>query len=445
MEFEFKEDKTSPYGFIIEPKDKSNYKKTECKIHFDTEYVLMKVWNKDTWSGYLFDKNKKYILWKERKKEIKILAQEFKLLSNGYKIKRKHEVLLYSEVEDSQGYEYIVDSLYYKNIFQISKNYFEINPIETIYEEYKKHKEYREDWDNKRKNNEEKYLNPLTSKEERIKILYEEISRLVGLFTYHGQFRGSDKLENLATYKEYESSYFSKVENKEEIYVEYLKAYNYGLKECALDDMNDDEENEFIKQKCKEVNLLKYYYNYYFKIKKSKIDFIIFLKPTNALSQWYECKFTDNENIIYNSAKQYMMAKKALLFKDNEAYKKIMNENELAIIKKLGRKVKSFDSEVWDEHKEDIVYKANYFKFVRNEELKNFLKSTGNKTIVEANPNDAIWSCGLKENDENIYNESKWLGSNLLGKILMQVRDILFEDEQRDIDDYVFIKRTINE
>ena len=41
-------------------------------------------------------------------------------------------------------------------------------------------------------------------------------------------------------------------------------------------------------------------------------------------SQWVSSKFTI-DSITYNCAEQYMMAKKALLFKDKEQLQKIMN------------------------------------------------------------------------------------------------------------------------
>ena len=175
--------------------------------------------------------------------------------------------------------------------------------------------------------------------------------------------------------------------------------------------------------------------------KTIKENFIIFYKDTDILSQWYKCEFKDEKNILYNSAEQYMMAKKALLFEDTNTYQSIMIEKKLSTIKKLGREVKGFNSDIWNKYKEDIVYKANHFKFFQNRELGSYLTSTGSKIIVESNPNDFIWSCGLKPNDENIYDKSKWKGQNLLGEILMQVREVCFEDEYRNMNDFLFARR----
>ena len=63
-------------------------------------------------------------------------------------------------------------------------------------------------------------------------------------------------------------------------------------------------------------------------------EFVFFWK--SPLGQWNKIPFKDNENITYNCAEQYMMAKKALLFKDNDAYTKIMQSTSPEEQQKLG-------------------------------------------------------------------------------------------------------------
>jgi ribA/ribD-fused uncharacterized protein len=169
--------------------------------------------------------------------------------------------------------------------------------------------------------------------------------------------------------------------------------------------------------------------------------YIIFSKEDDILSQLYPCSFKDDEGIVYNSSEQYMMAQKAKLFYDKSSYKKILKETNLLKIKKLGKKVNFVTQETWDEHKEQIVYYGNLLKFSQNNELKNALLATKNKMIIESNPNDLVWSCGLSNSDDKILEPSCWRGDNLLGEILMIVRDVLIEDDFRDLEDYVFTKR----
>lgn len=167
---------------------------------------------------------------------------------------------------------------------------------------------------------------------------------------------------------------------------------------------------------------------------------VVFSKPTDIISQWYICSFKDNENVIYNSSEQYMMAQKAKLFHDNSTYKKILKERDISKIKKLGKKVNFFDQELWDENKEQIVYYGNLLKFLQNSELKSYLLSTDKKMIIESNPNDIIWACGLNEDNNHILEPFHWRGDNILGEILMIIRDVIIEDDQRNMEDFLIIK-----
>lgn len=144
----------------------------------------------------------------------------------------------------------------------------------------------------------------------------------------------------------------------------------------------------------------------------------------SCLSQFYPCRFKI-ANQYYYFAEQYMMAQKALLFNDIEAYEKIISSWNPYDIKKYGRKVKDFDPEVWDRYKVSIVLTGNFNKFDQSEDLKNFLLSTGNKILVEASPYDRIWGVGMHENDPRINNPKEWAGKNLLGFTLTAVREEL--------------------
>lgn len=91
--------------------------------------------------------------------------------------------------------------------------------------------------------------------------------------------------------------------------------------------------------------------------------------------------------------------------------------------KDLGKKVKNFKHDIWDTHKRDIVFKCNMAKFTQHKTLRDKLLSTGNKILVEASPYDDIWGVKLKKDDVRILDKSTWLGQNLLGYILMDVRE----------------------
>lgn len=111
----------------------------------------------------------------------------------------------------------------------------------------------------------------------------------------------------------------------------------------------------------------------------------------SKLGQWNMESFKDNKGIKYNCAEQYMMAKKAELFKDNSSYKKIMEEKSPKEQQKLGRKIKNFNQDIWEANCTTIVYQGNLFKFEQNKELREILLKTKGTILVEASPYDKVW------------------------------------------------------
>ena len=118
-----------------------------------------------------------------------------------------------------------------------------------------------------------------------------------------------------------------------------------------------------------------------------------------------------------------------MLFKTMKTHDLIMNTTDQHEMKKLGRLVKGFDSKIWDEKKHDIVLKGNIAKFTQNDKLKEYILKTQDKIIVEASPYDNIWGIGIREDHKNATKPNLWSGKNLLGFILMEVRDIIQEME----------------
>ena len=164
-----------------------------------------------------------------------------------------------------------------------------------------------------------------------------------------------------------------------------------------------------------------------------KLDFLFFWGHSNkydqkvgkfCFSQWFEIPFTVG-NIVYKTAEHWMMAQKALLFNDLECFEKIVHTGTPKVAKELGREVKNFDEEVWNNHKYEIVKVGNIHKFNQNIDIFDFLVNTAEKVIVEASPVDAIWGIGLSQDSDYIDNIYCWRGQNLLGFALMEVRDFL--------------------
>jgi ribA/ribD-fused uncharacterized protein len=139
-------------------------------------------------------------------------------------------------------------------------------------------------------------------------------------------------------------------------------------------------------------------------------------------SQWHGCRFKI-DGVTYNCAEQYMMAQKAVLFKDEDALAKIMATDSPRIQKGLGRKVRGFDQSKWNSRAREIVYRGNWAKFTQNDDHQKLLLATKGTTIVEASPSDTIWGIGLGEDDPRAWDRKTWRGKNWLGEVLNRVRD----------------------
>jgi ribA/ribD-fused uncharacterized protein len=129
------------------------------------------------------------------------------------------------------------------------------------------------------------------------------------------------------------------------------------------------------------------------------------------------------EGHLYPSAEHFMMAAKARLFGDLDIAVKILEQESASAVKVLGRQIRNFNPGVWDAHKYELIRQGNFLKFSQDLVLKDFLMSTGQLILAEANPDDRIWGIGLRAEDAEVKDCKSWKGANLLGFALMEVRD----------------------
>lgn len=149
----------------------------------------------------------------------------------------------------------------------------------------------------------------------------------------------------------------------------------------------------------------------------------------SCLSQWWNCSF-QVKNRTYHTAEQYMMAQKALLFKDEKIFKRIMEADHPGEYKRLGREIVNFSDKIWKQHRMRIVVEGNCAKFSQNPELKAYLLSTKDRVLVEASPHDRIWGIGMSKSNPQIENPTAWKGLNCLGFALMQTRDLIAQSDE---------------
>lgn len=158
----------------------------------------------------------------------------------------------------------------------------------------------------------------------------------------------------------------------------------------------------------------------------------------SCLSQWWPAEFTV-DGLVFPTAEHFMMHRKALLFGDEEIAARVLRARHPNEAKTLGREVRGYDDEVWAANRFDVVVAGNLAKFGQHALLCRYLLGTSDRVLVEASPLDRIWGIGLSADDERAASPATWLGANLLGFVLMAVREQLVDAsliggrEKRDI------------
>jgi len=154
--------------------------------------------------------------------------------------------------------------------------------------------------------------------------------------------------------------------------------------------------------------------------KEHSTDTIYFYAQTDAYAEFsnfapYGVAFGDQ---WWPTVEHYFQAQK---FLDLEYRQRIRKSSKPKDAKALGmtRNVPLRDD--WEAVKDDIMLAAVRAKFKTHEKPRKLLLSTGHSLIVENAPMDAYWGCG-----------PDGLGLNKLGQILMQVREELQFEAQKD-------------
>lgn len=84
------------------------------------------------------------------------------------------------------------------------------------------------------------------------------------------------------------------------------------------------------------------------------------------------------------------------------------------IAARMGRSRKEPIRPEWNDVKDSVMRTAVLCKFKANEEIRGVLLATGDALLVENAPGDYYWGCGADGS-----------GLNMLGRILMEVRELL--------------------
>ena len=113
----------------------------------------------------------------------------------------------------------------------------------------------------------------------------------------------------------------------------------------------------------------------------------------------------------WRTTEHYFQAQK---FAGTEHEEAVRQARSPMVAARMGRSRKRPLRRDWESVKDKVMKQAVLCKFDTHQDIREILLSTGEQEIVEKTTRDYYWGCGSKGN-----------GKNKLGRILMQVRDIL--------------------
>ena len=148
-----------------------------------------------------------------------------------------------------------------------------------------------------------------------------------------------------------------------------------------------------------------------------------YFSELNPLSNFHPAMF-EHDGKQYHSSEQFIQAQKAIYSNNNEMHSKIMGAKPAIRCKILGKEITGCDITKWNSDAESICYPGILSKFQQNPGLANFLKNTGDRTILEC-CYDKVWGNGIPLSDPNCINPSKYTNQGIMGTILERVRDDL--------------------
>ena len=131
---------------------------------------------------------------------------------------------------------------------------------------------------------------------------------------------------------------------------------------------------------------------------------------------------------MHNWLEQYIQHSKVLLFGDKKTAAKIIESDDPKDQKSLGKQVAGFVKVVWESRAEELVLMGLQEKFSHNQNLSDYLRKTNKQYLVESS-HDTTWGTGLPLSNEHCLNWDHYKGKNLLGKLLMRVREIICNDQ----------------
>jgi ribA/ribD-fused uncharacterized protein len=149
---------------------------------------------------------------------------------------------------------------------------------------------------------------------------------------------------------------------------------------------------------------------------------ILFYGMDSCFSNFYPTQL-ELGSVKYNSSLQYYLHERAKRTGDQVLAQKILDSTDPREQHRLSKKL-VIDEVTWNSKIAKAVMETGVkAKFEQNAHLLKLLQASGNKDLIECDPHNNMWSCGLRITDDRAINMQHWKGENALGTILRSVRD----------------------
>lgn len=149
----------------------------------------------------------------------------------------------------------------------------------------------------------------------------------------------------------------------------------------------------------------------------------IFYSRFSPLSNFHPSSFVVKDT-KFHSTEQYYQYNKAQFCGDQSVASDILFEDDPAVIHQHGKRVRDKDGK-WNAASNEIMKTGLLCKFTQNPDLAHFLLDTGDTVLAESSKFDTFWGTGVSIDDPKAFCKDQWSGQNRLGKILMEVRDLI--------------------
>ena len=138
------------------------------------------------------------------------------------------------------------------------------------------------------------------------------------------------------------------------------------------------------------------------------------------------------DGIEYNSLEKFICARKARYFKDENAFEKIMLAEKPMDARWV--KIKGFDGEKWGKVAEKELWIGLQAKFKQNDGCRKYLLKTSSP-LAYCDEKDRVLGTGVNRFSPAAKDPESWTGANLLGNLLVKLREELRQEAEQKKDD----------